>query len=179
MNFSISEATPEERPVVRHLLQLYLHDFSEFDGDEVDARGLYHYPWVEEYWRAPNAAFLFKVAGNYAGFCLVDNDVLLPNSEYSISEFFVLRKYRKRGLGRLAASSIFSSRPGAWEAAQHESNLPAQAYWRRVISEYTNGKYTEQFLDTEEWHGPVQTFVVSANSETERHVIGSIEPGAA
>jgi predicted acetyltransferase len=80
MQFSISEAMPEERPVVRHLLQLYLHDFSEFDGDEVNAQGLYHYPWVEEYWHAPNAAFLFKAAGNYAGFCLVDNDVLLTNS---------------------------------------------------------------------------------------------------
>jgi predicted acetyltransferase len=165
MNFSISEATPEERPVVRHLLQLYLHDFSEFDGEEVNDQGLYHYPWVEEYWRAPKAAFLFKVAGNYAGFCLVDNDVLLPNSEHSISEFFVLRKHRRSGLGRFAASSIFSSRPGVWETAQHESNLSAQAYWRNVIAEYTNGKYAEQSLNTEEWHGPVLTFLVSTNSE--------------
>ena len=165
MHFLISEATPDERPVVRHLLQLYLHDFSEFDGDEVNATGLYHYPWVEEYWCAPKAAFLFKAAGNYAGFCLVDQDVLLPNSEHSISEFFVLRKYRRSGLGRFAASSIFSSRPGAWEVAQHESNVPAQAYWRNVIAEYANGSYAEHYLDTEEWHGPVQTLFVGANPE--------------
>lgn len=160
MNISIAEATLEERPVVRHLLQLYLHDFSEFDGDDVDAQGLYRYPWVEEYWQAPRAAFLFKVAGNYAGFCLVNDEVLLPDSEHSISEFFVLRKYRGKGLGRLAAAKIFSSRPGVWEVAQRAANLPAQAYWRKVIAGYTNGKYAEQSLDTEDWQGPVQTFIV-------------------
>ncbi len=165
MHFSVSEATSEERSVVRHLLQLYLHDFSEFDGDEVNAEGLYHYPCIEEYWDAPNAAFLFKAGGNYAGFCLVDSDVLLKNSEHSISEFFVLRKYRKSGLGRFAASHIFASRPAAWEVAQHESNFPAQAFWRKVVAEYTNGNYAEESLNTEEWHGPVQTFLAGTSAD--------------
>lgn len=164
MNFSVSQATPEERPVVRHLLQLYLHDFSEFDGEEVNAQGLYHYPWVEEYWHAPNAAFLFKAGDHYAGFCLVDNDVLLTHSEHSISEFFVLRKYRKSGLGRFAASQIFSSRSGVWEVAQHDSNVPAQAYWRKVIAEYSRGNYAETSLNTKEWHGPVQTLLVGTRA---------------
>jgi predicted acetyltransferase len=166
MHYLVSEARPEEREVVRHLLQLYLHDFSEFDGDEVNARGLYEYPWLEEYWQAPNTAFLFRVAGNYAGFCLVGGDVLLAGSDHSISEFFVLRKYRHCGLGRFAASHIFSSRPGVWEVAQRESNRSAQAYWRKVIGGYTNGDYADRTLNTKAWHGPVQILRVGARGGT-------------
>ena len=79
---------------------------------KVNAQGLYHYPWVEEYWHAPNAAYLFKAAGNYAGFCLVDNDVLLTNSEHSISEFFVLRKHPRNGGLTAALPHHTSSRHG-------------------------------------------------------------------
>ncbi|MCV2353055.1 GNAT family N-acetyltransferase [Paucibacter sp. B2R-40] len=162
MDFSVAIASPDERPVVRHLLQLYLHDFSAFDGDDVNEAGLYHYPWVEEYWQAPKAAFVFKVAGRYAGFCLVDGaqaGLLLPGSEHAICEFFVLRKYRKSGLGRFAAAAVFSSRAGRWEVAEHANNHAAQTFWRRVIADFSRGQFSEQQLNSDDWHGPVQSFV--------------------
>ena len=31
--------------------------------------------------------------------------------------------------------------PGGWEISQWENNLPAQNFWRQIISEYTNEKY--------------------------------------
>lgn len=39
MNVQIVEATIEDKPVLRRLLELYLYDFSQFDGSDVDEHG--------------------------------------------------------------------------------------------------------------------------------------------
>jgi predicted acetyltransferase len=71
-----------------------------------------------------------------------------------MAEFFVMRKYRRRGVGRQVAGQIFDMFPGQWSLYQKEDNLPAQSFWRCVIAEYTQGAYTDEYLQTEEWHGP-------------------------
>jgi hypothetical protein len=37
-------------------------------------------------------------------------------------------------------------------------NVAAQAFWRRVIGDYTAGHYEDIVLDNDNWHGPVQVF---------------------
>jgi predicted acetyltransferase len=69
-----------------------------------------------------------------------------------------MRKYRQQGVGKRVAFAILDRFPGAWEVRQTETNLPAQAFWRRVISEYTNGNYEETYLRDERWRGPIQSF---------------------
>ncbi len=46
----VIEVTEADKPVVRNLLELYQHDFSEFDDRDVDAHGLYGYPYLDHYW---------------------------------------------------------------------------------------------------------------------------------
>jgi len=60
-----------------------------------------------------------------------------------ISEFFVLRKYRRRGVGRRAAVKVLEAFPGRWEVAEMEWNVEAQAFWRSVIGDYTRGTFDE------------------------------------
>lgn len=31
--------------------------------------------------------------------------------------------------------------PGGWEISQWTNNLPAQNFWKKVVAEYTSGKY--------------------------------------
>ncbi len=64
----------------------------------------------------------------------------LPNP-HCIAEFFVMKKYRQKGVGRAAAMKIFDMFHGGWEVSQWVNNLSAQNFWRKVISAYTNGKY--------------------------------------
>ena len=52
-----------------------------------------------------------------------------------------MKKYRHKGVGRTASMKIFDMFPGGWEISQWTNNLPAQNFWRKVIAEYTNGKY--------------------------------------
>jgi predicted acetyltransferase len=61
-------------------------------------------------------------------------------------------------VGRAAAVALFNRFPGRWEVAQLEANTAAQAFWRRVIGDYTGGDYTERWVDDDEHRGPAQTF---------------------
>jgi hypothetical protein len=64
------------------------------------------------------------VQDRLAGFVLMRN---LEESTpvHSIAEFFILRKYRRRGMGKAAAHQIFGMFPGQWRVAQTEDNHPA------------------------------------------------------
>jgi predicted acetyltransferase len=70
-----------------------------------------------------------------------------------MAEFFVMKKYRQRGVGRKIAYQLFDRFHGVWKIAQIEENMPAQAFWRKVISEYTNGNYEE--IRELGWNGPI------------------------
>jgi predicted acetyltransferase len=61
-----------------------------------------------------------------------------------MAEFFVMRKYRRKGIGRSIAEQVFNLHQGQWEIYQKESNRPAQDFWKRIISEYTNGDFKER-----------------------------------
>jgi predicted acetyltransferase len=61
-----------------------------------------------------------------------------------MAEFFVLKKYRRRGLGREAAFRLFSMFPGEWHVTQQVPNLAALTFGRKVIREYTQCNYHEK-----------------------------------
>ena len=72
-----------------------------------------------------------------------------------MAEFFVMRKFRRQGVGSRVARQLFDRFPGRWEIAQKLENKIGQAFWRTLIADYTNGSYREVLLDK---FGPVQVF---------------------
>jgi len=159
-------ATHDEQSVLQRLMEFYQYDFSEFDGNDVDANGIYGYEYLDDYWSKPQRyPLLVRVDHHLAGFVLVNDYVYYPTSNRSIAEFFVMRKYRRRGVGRTVACTVFDQLPGRWEVRQLEENRVAQLFWRAVIDKYTHGEYTEQQLAAYGWDGPAQIF---DNTSTER-----------
>ena len=73
---------------------------------------------------------------------------------FSIAEFFILKKYRRTGIGKGVAKQIFDLHKGDWEVYQRENNLPARSFWIKVIDEYTQG----QFLQALEHGRAIQNF---------------------
>jgi predicted acetyltransferase len=141
----IRRASPEDKLILHNLLQFYLYDFSILIDTDVDGNGLYDYPFLDLYWMEPaRHPFLIMVNGNLAGFALV-REITEENGIpcRAIAEFFIMQKYRRRGIGRLAAIHIFEMFPGKWEVHQIQENVPAQAFWRNTIGEYTNGDFKE------------------------------------
>lgn len=145
----------DDKLVLRNLLNLYLYDLSEFKGTDVDAHGFFEYRRLDQYWYDDSChPFFITVNGSVGGFVLVHKYGLLEQNRNVISEFFVMRKYRKLGVGRQAAQRIFEAFPGGWEVSELPENLPSQLFWRNVIHEITNGAYSETVVDGR----PVQYF---------------------
>ncbi|MBJ7451292.1 MAG: hypothetical protein JHC71_04310 [Blastococcus sp.] len=49
MDIALSPAGEDEKPIVRRLLELNSHDFSEFDGRELGPHGEYGYRYLDHY----------------------------------------------------------------------------------------------------------------------------------
>lgn len=156
-------AAPHQKTVLAQLVELYEHDMSEFTGDDVGTDGRFGYKYLDFYWTEPaRHPFLLLTEGKLCGFVLVRLDVrstLSPGTTTNqIAEFFIMRKYRRRGFGRKSAILTFEQFPGNWEVFQVAGHYSAVNFWRRVISDYTSGAYQETFLNSNEWHGTVQGF---------------------
>lgn len=159
MKIELNPAALEEKVLLERLMELYLYDFSEFDRVDVDDQARYGYPFLDRYWdEAGRRPFLIRVDGVLAGFVLVFEFSLLGLAGHMIAEFFVMRKFRRMGVGRTAAIAAFAQFPGHWEVSQVFQNVTGQRFWRKVIAEYTRGNYREVGLNNEVWQGPVQTF---------------------
>lgn len=165
MKLEVLQATIEQKNILQNLMELYQYDFSEFESEDVNEDGLYGYKYLDFYWTVPgHFPFLIKFNGKIAGFALVRKVTSVcsyHSTYYKISEFFILRKYRKEGIGREAAFYLFDLFPGTWEIAELETNIPAQKFWRKVISEYTGSNYSE--IRKDNWNGPIQQFTTTFN----------------
>ena len=159
MNIQLQTPSRSDRNLIRRLMELYQYDFSEFDGQDLDEHGCFGYGDLDYFWfESTHAVFLVTVDEKLAGFVLIDNEVVVTGNERSVTEFFIMRKYRRQGVGKQVAIEVFSRLPAKWEVRVIEQNSPAQDFWRRVIAEYTQDKFQEKRLDNDEWHGPVFYF---------------------
>lgn len=143
------ELVPKARKqIISKLMQLYLYDFTRYLEIDVNADGVYpEYPGLEEYWSSGDkkSAYLFKVNGHIAGFALVDRLLRDPEGQFYMTEFFVMQKYRRSGIGTWAAHKLFDKYQGEWKISQVRANTPARDFWHKVIGEYTKGVFEERF----------------------------------
>jgi predicted acetyltransferase len=161
MNIELVEVQETDKSVLQNLMELYAHDFSEFDGADVNEHGLYGYTYFDYYWtEEARHPFFIKVDGNLAGFVLISDYAYVVKTEKinSISEFFVMRKYRRKGVGKSAAFQVFNKFPGVWEVLQQGENEPSKLFWEEVINEYTQGKFQIENAVTEWWEGQALIF---------------------
>jgi predicted acetyltransferase len=142
-NFEVRAAIPADRLPIYRMLELYQHDLSDIWDQDLDCHGEYGYA-LDRYWDTEGCfPFVAIAAGKYAGFALVDSSVRVGTEGHWMDQFFVLKKYRRKGAGRLLANAVLAVLPGRWEVGQMPENLAAQAFWRQVIGEYTGGRFKE------------------------------------
>jgi predicted acetyltransferase len=162
---------PNDEPRWSRLVQLYAYDFSEFTGWDVADDALFHEgDALSRCWSEPRRhAFWCRVDGHLAGFVIVDERSRLTGDPdvVDVAEFFVMRKYRRKGIGSACAAHAFDLFPRRWEVRQLANNTAATMFWRRTIDVYTGGRFRETLLDDERWRGPVQSFDVR---ETDRAI---------
>jgi predicted acetyltransferase len=140
-------ATERDAPLLANLLELYLHDFSETFPLELGPDGRFGYPRLSSYWLEPGRRFPFVIecGGAVAGFALATrgSPFTVDPNDLDVAEFFVMRRYRRQGVGRDAAFLLWDRLPGHWIVRVVESNRRGSAFWPAVVAEYADGKYTE------------------------------------
>jgi len=97
-------------------------------------------------WLALRGAALITILddGQPAGFAMVRHENGRAGVDCRITEFFIARSRRRRGVGRAAARLILDRFAGRWEVAQDVANREAVAFWRNVVAAYTRGDYRER-----------------------------------
>jgi predicted acetyltransferase len=138
----VVELAPQrDAAVLSNLLELYSHDLSEVFALELGANGRFGYERLPLYWleserRLP---FLIRAATQLAGFALITRGS--PASDepdvFDIAEFFVLRRYRRSGVGRQAAFLLWNRFAARWIVRVSEGNQEGLRFWTNVIAEYT------------------------------------------
>jgi len=145
---TLEAATAADLPLLSNLLELYIHDLSAaFPHVELGPDGRFGYPQLERYGAEPDRrfSFLIRCGGRLAGFALVTRGS--PATEdpevFDVAEFFVIRSYRRSGVGRRAAILLWNRLPGRWTVRVSEGNAGAIPFWAGVIAEVTKGASTE------------------------------------
>lgn len=76
MNIELRTPSRTDRSLIRRMMELYLHDFSEFENSDLNEHGLFGYGDLDYFWfEPPHAAFIVTVDEKLAGFVLVDWEV--------------------------------------------------------------------------------------------------------
>ena len=133
-------AARDQEAIVANLLQLYAHDFSEFHGVDLAGDGRFVYAELPLYWSEPDRhPFLIKVEGKLAGFVLVKraSDLSGNKKVWDMTEFFVTRGYRRRGIGTQIAHDLWRRFSGTWEVRAMQSNIAGHKFWARAIANFS------------------------------------------
>lgn len=169
---SVKLAGSSERRVIESLSQFYIYDFSEMEpvgscNLEFDDQG--GYPVLtdlDSYWRIEGfQPLLIRVERCLVGFALINTHSHGGGSvEHNMAEFFVARKYRRRGVATEAARRIFARYAGFWEVAVAARNLRALAFWSHALAEAPNvGQLAMREGDGAHWRGPIWSFRTAAS----------------
>ena len=147
MTIEVLPAASEQQPILARLLQLYIHDFTEFHDLDLQADGTFAYSDLPLYWLDPgHHPFLILLDEKLAGFVLVKRGSEISSSAdvWDMAEFFILRRYRRRGCGAEAARQIWAQLPGPWEVRVMDSNPAALHFWQHAISAFVNEPATSE-----------------------------------
>ncbi len=159
MTLEIVPADFDDKSILRRLLELYQYDLSEYNGCDVNDQGVFDYRYLDHYWTEPGRyPYLIRYAGELAGLALIRNVDYEGGQYLQMAEFFVMRRYRRQGIGSKVARKLFERYPGEWRIHQETGNLAAQKFWRAVITEYTSNQFTD--IEEESWSGPIIRFEV-------------------
>lgn len=119
---------------LERLHQLYLHDLAEFEAVEPNESGLFCRPLEPGL-----TTFLVVLRDRPAGFVCLGAE----REATVLSHLFIVRSYRRLGIGEEIARRVFDNQPGPWKVSVGVENEPAAKFLRKVLLRYTLRRYRE------------------------------------
>jgi predicted acetyltransferase len=153
-----ARGTPRDREWIESVYRDYLDDLSPLNTGVFSATSLGEIGYSESdqlgrWFADPGVNPLVILRGTESvGFAMVARGGSEPGRttvDYRMAEFFVSRTWRRRGVGRLAVELILNRFAGRWEITEYLRNPVAVSFWRRVLANYTQGRYQERVTNGE------------------------------
>jgi predicted acetyltransferase len=134
--------TSDTRSVVENLLQLYIHDLSQFRFSRPDESGRFNHDdrYAIFFTDPDRCAYLFRDESGPVGFGLVRG---LSEHRRLMAGFFVVRGARRQNVGHDTALEMLRRHPGAWEIPFQEENAGAARFWRELAGAAVGDEWTE------------------------------------
>lgn len=130
--------SPDEIELIRNLYQFYAYESSDWEQEdvEVDGRFYIHDEHLARYWEEPQwSANLILADGFIAGFMLIERSELPGMDALELADLFILKKYRRRGIGRALAGEMLKQAEHAWLVRFYREDEAAVAFWAAVFAD--------------------------------------------
>ena len=156
MKLELVKATIEQKAIVSNLLELYAYDFTEYCDFDIGADGFYGYADLPKYWTDPDKyPFIIYIDGKIAGLVLVQrgSPIDYKSDVWDIAEFFIMKKYKRHGIGIAVAIKIWEQYKGPWEVRVLEANHVACSFWSKTISKFAGTDVNKKniIISNENW----------------------------
>ncbi|HJF34370.1 MAG TPA: GNAT family N-acetyltransferase [Sporosarcina psychrophila] len=162
MTISLNPITKDEKQILLNLYSLYLHDLSEFtDNLEVSSNGSFEFDSFNLIWeREGLSPYLLRKEATIVGFLLLlERPFLTKDYDYSISDIFILKKYRRKGITISLLKTLFDQKKGKYYVLELVSNEPAVLFWKNVYRKL-NIVFDEKKQTVDDEECLIQTFQI-------------------
>ncbi|MDO8036589.1 hypothetical protein O3297_24475 [Janthinobacterium sp. SUN128] len=141
---------PGEEGALARLFQLYCYDNSAWSGEALLAGGRYDVcdAGLASYVHgAGHTASWIEVDGELAGFFITEPGMAGELAVQEFSDFFILKKYRRRGVALEVVRRVLLDSAQTWLVATFRDDAAACAFWRQAFARLP-------FASVEAWDDP-------------------------
>ncbi len=131
-----TDATATE--LIANLYQFYAYESSDWEDEEVESDGRFyiHHAHLARYWQEPDwSASLILVDGFIAGFLLVERSELPGIDAKEFADLFILRKYRRRGIGRALFQQLVCASGEPWVISLYRDDPLGMPFAQALLGE--------------------------------------------
>ena len=147
---TLEPASVNDYQMIKNIARFYIYDLSKECGHISDdwclpQDGLFESFDFKNYFEEnTRKAYLVKVYNDVAGFIFLNQAVTCKDSDWNIGEFFILDRYQRHGVGKIAAKKIWQLHPGKWEVSVIPENNSALKFWENTISKFTTNVFEKE-----------------------------------
>ena len=136
-NMTLRAVAPGEEGALAQLFQLYCYDNSAWSGEALLTGGRYDVcdAGLASYVHAAgHTASWIEVEGELAGFFLTEPGMAGELVVQEFSDFFILKKYRRRGVALEVVRRVLLGSAQTWMVAMFRADAAACAFWQQAFA---------------------------------------------
>jgi len=155
-DIEIVKATVDQQTIFANLLELMAYEHTEQWKFDIGDNGFYGYEELPLFWTDPNRyPYLIYVNDKISGLVIVQKGSPISDDKdiWDIAEFFIMKKYKKQGIGTKVAHKIWAQFKGCWQVRVLVENEIASAFWLQAIKKFSSKppSHTIKHIQAEGW----------------------------